>query len=547
MDGAARNFIRIRRELGHVMSGLQQFEKLSNARNKDNPNEEERELMAALKSSAEKALEISHKAASACFQKAKPPDSDEAFQCSRSFTASSSKPIHHLMNHSSSLGTNVITQITDNATHAVGSPSPKRPFSMMAFANSIEDLQSSNSDHSLTAINEDHLNKVECKKPSTAAHYTQWTPGDPPEHKPEDWQPKECNNVEPYRTELKTASEIRVRRSQLYNSHSVEKTDKAASQNENKKSQGEEKSNHAERNRSSVSPTFSDASDSDLQLERVMAKISSLEEERLHLMQTIEILQSDNVSVRQSLRETLGTLEMKDVQLKLAMQDLGIATSEIRKASELNGKLRTLERERNTYVERLALLEDESSAVKLSLIQLLQDKSAINKNLALENFQLQRQLTLTAADRHGPKGDQEPSSNHKEEQNDVGPTVHKQGFLVKRGGRVRTWKKRLFVLDSTGLAYYKTEQPIQNIPLNDIVSATVSREVVPFFSHLFEIQTSSRTYLCGASTHEEMQSWVGMLQTLTQYCRQHDIVGVCTTNKGSSEEVSDKENEDHAE
>ena len=36
--------------------------------------------------------------------------------------------------------------------------------------------------------------------------------------------------------------------------------------------------------------------------------------------------------------------------------------------------------------------------------------------------------------------------------------VHKQGFLVKRGGRVRTWRKRLFVLDDAGLAYYKTEQ-----------------------------------------------------------------------------------------
>ena len=46
------------------------------------------------------------------------------------------------------------------------------------------------------------------------------------------------------------------------------------------------------------------------------------------------------------------------------------------------------------YVERLALLEDESSAVKLSLIQLLQDKSAINKHLALENCNLQRQLTV---------------------------------------------------------------------------------------------------------------------------------------------------------
>ena len=51
-------------------------------------------------------------------------------------------------------------------------------------------------------------------------------------------------------------------------------------------------------------------------------------------------------------------------------------------------------RERNVYVERLAVLEDETSAVKLSLIQLLQDKSAVNKHLALENSQLHKQLTV---------------------------------------------------------------------------------------------------------------------------------------------------------
>ena len=67
---------------------------------------------------------------------------------------------------------------------------------------------------------------------------------------------------------------------------------------------------------------------------------------------------------------------------------------------------------------------------------------------------------------------------------------------------------------------------------------------VPYFSHLFEIQTASRIYLCGASTHEEMQSWVGILQTLTQYCRQQEIAGVCTIgSKGSSgDEAPDKEN-----
>ena len=37
-------------------------------------------------------------------------------------------------------------------------------------------------------------------------------------------------------------------------------------------------------------------------------------------------------------------------------------------------------------------------------------------------------------------------------------TVYKQGFLVKQGGLVKSWKKRLFVLDYGGLSYYKTEQ-----------------------------------------------------------------------------------------
>lgn len=64
---------------------------------------------------------------------------------------------------------------------------------------------------------------------------------------------------------------------------------------------------------------------------------------------------------------------------------------------------------------------------------------------------------------------------------------------------------------------------------------------VPYVSHLFEIQTASRTFLCGASTHEEMQSWVGILQTLTQYYGQQETAGVFPS-KALEEEVSDKEN-----
>ena len=43
-------------------------------------------------------------------------------------------------------------------------------------------------------------------------------------------------------------------------------------------------------------------------------------------------------------------------------------------------------------------------------------------------------------------------------QDDPGNFVHKQGFLTKQGARVKTWKRRLFVLDSQGLSYFKTEQ-----------------------------------------------------------------------------------------
>ena len=43
-------------------------------------------------------------------------------------------------------------------------------------------------------------------------------------------------------------------------------------------------------------------------------------------------------------------------------------------------------------MERLGTLEDESAAVKVSLIQLLQQKSATNKTLTLENWRLSQKV-----------------------------------------------------------------------------------------------------------------------------------------------------------
>ena len=49
-------------------------------------------------------------------------------------------------------------------------------------------------------------------------------------------------------------------------------------------------------------------------------------------------------------------------------------------------------REKQQLTEHLGGLEDESAAVKVSLIRLLQEKSATNKTLALENWRLTQRM-----------------------------------------------------------------------------------------------------------------------------------------------------------
>ena len=52
----------------------------------------------------------------------------------------------------------------------------------------------------------------------------------------------------------------------------------------------------------------------------------------------------ENMKVRQSLGETLNNLENHEIQLALAMQDLMVATSEIKKAAKIREQLNQLER-----------------------------------------------------------------------------------------------------------------------------------------------------------------------------------------------------------
>ena len=52
----------------------------------------------------------------------------------------------------------------------------------------------------------------------------------------------------------------------------------------------------------------------------------------------------ENMKSRQSLGEVLNNFENQEIQLVLAMQDLMVATSEIKKASKMREQLNQLER-----------------------------------------------------------------------------------------------------------------------------------------------------------------------------------------------------------
>ncbi|CAI8008873.1 Pleckstrin homology domain-containing family A member 1 [Geodia barretti] len=269
---------------------------------------------------------------------------------------------------------------------------------------------------------------------------------------------------------------------------------------------------------------------SDTDVKQVMTKIALLEDERLKLLETIDQMQNDNQRSEAVAPGDGGrSRENKDLQLTLAMQDLTIATDEIRMVARLRSQLDNMERERQETLEKLNSLEDESAAVKVSLIQLLQEKSATNKTLALENWRLRQAVkqgdSLPRTNSRSGAKDEPPLNYLKDE--DLTNYVHKQGFLVKQGRRVKNWKRRLFVLDSTGLSYYKTEQPVQRVSLCDIQQIQVSAQPVFFLPtgantvlpHMFEVHTPERTFLLSAPSEDEMQSWVGMLQTLKQFAR----------------------------
>ncbi len=90
----------------------------------------------------------------------------------------------------------------------------------------------------------------------------------------------------------------------------------------------------------------------------------------------------------------------------------------------------------------------------------------------------------------------------------------KEGFLFKKGGIIKSWSRRYFILTHQSLCYFKREfetqeglEPLGRVFLSDIVSiATEGIEKKKAF--VFALHTKKRAVLLQAANSEDRDKWV---------------------------------------
>ncbi|KAJ3102367.1 hypothetical protein HDU96_009652 [Phlyctochytrium bullatum] len=88
------------------------------------------------------------------------------------------------------------------------------------------------------------------------------------------------------------------------------------------------------------------------------------------------------------------------------------------------------------------------------------------------------------------------------------------GYLMKKGEKRKTWKKRWFVLRATILAYYKNEKEyelLKIIPLAEVHTIAEVRDLKKR-KNVFGVVTRQRTYYIMCETKEQMDDWLTKLK-----------------------------------
>ncbi|XP_068221878.1 pleckstrin homology domain-containing family A member 1-like [Palaemon carinicauda] len=93
-------------------------------------------------------------------------------------------------------------------------------------------------------------------------------------------------------------------------------------------------------------------------------------------------------------------------------------------------------------------------------------------------------------------------------------SLEKNGYLIKLGGKLKTWKKRYFVLKEGTLTYWKSQSDIHRKPAGQITLNEVCRVTHSEGAHTFEVNTGKKTYYLTADNTALVEDWVRVLQNV---------------------------------
>eukprot|EP00002_Diphylleia_rotans_P028254 TRINITY_DN5700_c0_g2_i1.p1 TRINITY_DN5700_c0_g2~~TRINITY_DN5700_c0_g2_i1.p1 ORF type:complete len:1097 (-),score=216.38 TRINITY_DN5700_c0_g2_i1:583-3873(-) len=93
----------------------------------------------------------------------------------------------------------------------------------------------------------------------------------------------------------------------------------------------------------------------------------------------------------------------------------------------------------------------------------------------------------------------------------------KQGYLSKLGNKVKSWKKRWFVLTNEKISYHTNAsetEPLGVIHLKDIQSIMEASDLETAKQNTLKVATPNRAYLFTAETREDFEEWLSTLRAV---------------------------------
>ncbi|XP_026676243.1 uncharacterized protein CG43867 [Diaphorina citri] len=91
-------------------------------------------------------------------------------------------------------------------------------------------------------------------------------------------------------------------------------------------------------------------------------------------------------------------------------------------------------------------------------------------------------------------------------------SIDKSGYLVKLGGKLKTWRRRWFQLNNGKLHYWKSQNDIKRKPQGEILMDQLCRITRADGAATFEIATTKKTYYLTADSIATMEEWLRILQ-----------------------------------